>query len=69
DALHSVYDDLKGADGYVSLEVSPYLARDTEGTIAEAQRLWTSVGRDNLMVKVPGTPEGVPAIRALISQG
>ncbi|MBC8824745.1 hypothetical protein IAI11_30735, partial [Escherichia coli] len=54
---------------YVSLEVSPYLARDTEGTIAEAQRLWTSVGRDNLMVKVPGTPEGVPAIRALISQG
>jgi len=69
DALHSVYNDLQGADGYVSLEVSPYLARDTEGTIAEAQRLWTSVGRDNLMVKVPGTPEGVPAIRALISQG
>jgi len=69
DALHSVYDDLKGADGYVSLEVSPYLARDTEGTIAEAQRLWTSVARDNLMVKVPGTPEGVPAIRALIAQG
>ena len=69
DALHSVYDDLQGADGYVSLEVSPYLARDTEGTIAEARRLWTSVARDNLMVKVPGTREGVPAIRALISQG
>ncbi|MGL4260588.1 MAG: transaldolase family protein, partial [Afipia sp.] len=69
DALHSVYDELKGTDGYVSLEVSPYLARDTEGTIAEAQRLWTSVARDNLMVKVPGTPEGVPAIRALIAQG
>jgi len=69
DALHSVYDGLKGADGYVSLEVSPYLARDTEGTIAEAQRLWTSVARDNLMVKVPGTSEGVPAIRALIAQG
>ncbi|NGX94747.1 MAG: transaldolase, partial [Candidatus Afipia apatlaquensis] len=69
DALHSVYDDLKGVDGYVSLEVSPYLARDTAGTVAEAQRLWTSVARDNLMVKVPGTPEGVPAIRALIAQG
>jgi transaldolase/glucose-6-phosphate isomerase len=69
DSLHSVYDELKGADGYVSLEVSPYLARDTEGTIAEAQRLWNSVARDNLMVKVPGTPEGIPAIRALIAQG
>lgn len=69
DALHSVYDSLKGADGYVSLEVSPYLARDTEGTVAEAQRLWTSVARDNLMVKVPGTSEGIPAIRALIAQG
>jgi transaldolase/glucose-6-phosphate isomerase len=69
DALRSVYDELKGADGFVSLEVSPYLARDTEGTIAEAQRLWKDVGRDNLMVKVPGTREGVPAIRALIAQG
>lgn len=69
DALLSVYDGLKGTDGYVSLEVSPYLARDTEGTIAEAQRLWKDVGRDNLMVKVPGTREGVPAIRELISQG
>lgn len=69
DALHSVYDELQGADGYVSLEVSPYLARDTAGTVAEAQRLWKAVGRDNLMVKVPGTPEGVPAIRDLIAQG
>ena len=69
DALHSVYDELQGADGYVSLEVSPYLARDTEGTVAEAQRLWKAVGRDNLMVKVPGTREGVPAIRDLIAQG
>ena len=69
DALHSVYDELHGADGFVSLEVSPYLARDTEGTIAEAQRLWKAVGRDNLMVKVPGTREGVPAIRKLISEG
>jgi len=69
DALHSVYDELNGTDGYVSLEVTPYLARDTEGTVAEAQRLWKDVGRANLMVKVPGTREGVPAIRALISQG
>jgi transaldolase/glucose-6-phosphate isomerase len=69
DALRSVYDELRGADGFVSLEVSPYLARDTEGTIKEAQRLWNAVGRVNLMVKVPGTHEGVPAIRKLISEG
>jgi len=69
DALRPVYDELNGMDGYVSLEVSPYLARDTAGTIAEAQRLWKDVGRDNLMVKVPGTREGVPAIRDLIAQG
>jgi transaldolase/glucose-6-phosphate isomerase len=69
DALRSVHDELNGTDGFVSLEVSPYLARDTEGTIAEAERLWTSVGRDNLMVKVPATREGIPAIRALIAQG
>ena len=69
DALHSVYDELKGTDGYVSLEVSPYLARDTEGTVIEARRLWKSVSRDNLMVKVPGTAEGIPAIRTLISEG
>ncbi len=67
--MHSVYDGLHGADGFVSLEVSPYLARDTDGTIAEAQRLWKDVDRDNLMVKVPGTREGVPAIRKLISEG
>jgi transaldolase/glucose-6-phosphate isomerase len=69
DALRSVHDELNGTDGFVSLEVSPYLACDTAGTIAEAQRLWTSVGRDNLMVKVPATREGIPAIRALIAQG
>lgn len=69
DALRSVYDELQGTDGFVSLEVSPYLARDTAGTVAEAQRLWKDVGRDNLMVKVPGTREGVPAIRELIAQG
>src|SRR6201991_471479 len=54
DVLRPVYNDLKGHDGYVSLEVSPYLARDTDGTMAEAKRLWSSVHRDNLMVKVPG---------------
>ena len=68
DALRSVYDECHGTDGFVSLEVSPYLARDTEGTIAEAERLWKAVGRDNLMVKVPGTREGLPAIRALMEQ-
>src|ERR1700750_413105 len=69
DVLRSVYDELKGHDGYVSLEVSPYLARDTEGTMAEAKRLWSSVKRDNLMVEVPGTEEGLPAIEKLIAQG
>src|SRR5690606_3752128 len=53
DALRPVYDASGGDDGYVSLEVSPYLAMDTEATIAEARRLWRTVGRDNLMVKVP----------------
>jgi transaldolase/glucose-6-phosphate isomerase len=69
DVLRPVYDELKGHDGYVSLEVSPYLALDTEGTLAEAKRLWASVHRDNLMVKVPGTKEGIPAIEKLIAQG
>jgi transaldolase/glucose-6-phosphate isomerase len=69
DVLRPVYDRLRGEDGYVSLEVSPYLARDTEGTIAEAERLWQAVGRDNLMIKVPATREGLPAIRALIARG
>ena len=69
DVLKPVYDELKGADGFVSLEVSPYLARDTKGTIAEAEHLWTAVGRKNLMVKVPATPEGLPAIEHLIGQG
>ncbi len=69
DLLRPVYDDLRGRDGYVSLEVSPYLARDTEATIAEAHKLWAAVGRPNLMIKVPGTAEGAPAIRALIGSG
>ena len=69
DVLRPVYDQLKGEDGFVSLEVSPYLAMDTKGTIAEAERLWKDVGRKNLMVKVPATPEGLPAIQHLIGEG
>ncbi len=69
DVLRPVYDRLHGEDGYVSLEVSPYLALDTEGTLNEARRLWKAVNRDNLMVKVPGTHEGLPAIEKLISEG
>jgi transaldolase/glucose-6-phosphate isomerase len=69
DALRPVYDRLKGKDGYVSMEVSPYLAYDTEGTLAEARRLWQTVDRPNLMIKVPGTPQGAPAIRQLIEEG
>ncbi len=67
--LRPVYDRLHGKDGYVSLEVSPYLALSTEPTIAEARRLWAVVGEPNLMVKVPGTDAGTPAIRALIEDG
>jgi transaldolase/glucose-6-phosphate isomerase len=69
DVLKPVYDKLKGKDGYVSLEVSPYLAYDTEGTLAEARRLWRAVNRPNIMIKVPGTAQGVPAIRELIEDG
>jgi transaldolase / glucose-6-phosphate isomerase len=69
DVLRPVYDQLKGDDGFVSLEVSPYLAMDTKGTIAEAERLWKDVKRRNLMVKVPATPEGLPAIQHLIGEG
>ena len=67
--LRPVYDRLNGTDGFVSLEVSPYLAMDTKGTIAEAERLWKDVKRQNLMVKVPATPEGLPAIEHLIGEG
>jgi transaldolase / glucose-6-phosphate isomerase len=69
DVLRPVYDQLKGNDGFVSLEVSPYLATDTKGTIAEAERLWNDVQRKNLMVKVPATREGLPAIQHLIGEG
>ncbi len=69
DVLRPVYDATKGADGYVSIEVSPYLAHDTDATIAEARRLWREVDRKNLMIKVPATQEGLPAIRDLIGDG
>ena len=69
DILRPVYDESDGGDGYVSMEVSPYLAYDTRATIGEATRLWRKVGRVNLMIKVPGTPEGVPAIQQLTGQG
>lgn len=69
DALRPVYERTRGLDGYVSLEVAPTLAFDTQGTIDEARRLWREVDRVNLMVKVPGTAQGVPAIRTLISEG
>jgi transaldolase/glucose-6-phosphate isomerase len=69
DKMRPVYDATGKVDGYISLEVSPYLAMQTEATIHEARRLWAAVGRDNLMVKVPGTAAGVPAIHALIADG
>lgn len=68
-ALWRVYDQTKRRDGYVSLEVSPYLAHKTRETIDEAARLWKAVARDNVMIKVPGTPEGIPAVRELIGRG
>jgi len=67
--LRHTYDRLDGRDGYVSLEVSPYLANGTEETVEEARRLWAAVDEPNLMVKVPGTDAGVPAIRTLIEDG
>jgi len=69
DIFKPVYVSTKRRDGYVSLEVSPYLANDTQGTLEEARRLWKAVGRENLMVKVPATPEGIPAIRQLLEDG
>jgi transaldolase/glucose-6-phosphate isomerase len=69
DVLHPVYDRTRGRDGFVSLEVSPFLANETQATIEEARRLWHTVGRENLMVKVPGTNAGLPAIEQLIGEG
>ncbi|MEO1683697.1 MAG: bifunctional transaldolase/phosoglucose isomerase [Cyanobacteria bacterium J06631_12] len=69
DILRSLYDTSNRVDGYVSLEVSPYLAEDAEQTVVEARRLWQAVDRPNLMVKVPATPACIPAIQQLISEG
>ena len=69
DAMRRVYQQTHARDGYISLEVSPYLAMDTAGTIEEARRIWREVDRPNLMVKVPGTPAGIPAIKTLIGEG
>jgi transaldolase/glucose-6-phosphate isomerase len=69
DVLRPVYDRTKAKDGYVSLEVSPDLANDTEGTLAEARHLWKAVARPNVMIKVPATAAGLPAIRTLIAEG
>ena len=67
--LRPVYERTKRRDGYVSLEVSPFLARDTQATLNEARRLWKTVNRPNVMIKIPGTPEGIPAIQQAISEG
>jgi transaldolase len=69
DLLQPVYNRSGGRDGFVSLEVSPHLAHDTERTIAEARELWAAVARPNVMIKVPGTKEGLPAIQQLTSEG
>jgi len=69
DIFKGVYAESKRKDGFVSLEVSPLLANDTQGTIDEARRLWKAVNRENLMIKVPGTKEGVPAVRQLLEDG
>ncbi|MEO8961841.1 MAG: transaldolase [Ginsengibacter sp.] len=69
DILRPVYDEAKGTDGFVSLEVSPHLANDTEGTIKQARELWKTLDRKNVMIKIPGTKEGLPAIKQCISEG
>jgi transaldolase / glucose-6-phosphate isomerase len=69
DLFRPVYLESKRRDGYVSLEVSPQLAHQTQGTLEEARRLWQTVARENLMIKVPATPEGIPAVQQLLSEG
>ena len=69
DILRPIYDRTSGGDGYVSLEVSPDLAHDTQGTIAEVRRFWQIVDRPNLLVKIPATPEGIPAIQLSLTEG
>ena len=69
DFFKSVYEETNGDDGFVSIEVSPHLAHDTEGTIKQARELWYAINRKNVMIKIPGTAEGLPAIRKCISEG
>ena len=69
DVFRPLYDRVDGKDGFVSLEVNPHLAHDTDGTIAEARHLWQALNRPNVLIKVPATKEGLPAIRQLISEG
>jgi transaldolase len=69
DIFKGVYEQTKARDGYVSLEVSPLLANDTQATLEEARRLWKTVNRPNVMIKVPATPAGVPAIHQLLEDG
>lgn len=69
DLLRGVFETADRTDGFVSLEVNPHLARDTDGTLAEAERLWKTVDRENLMIKIPGTAEGVPAIEEALYRG
>jgi transaldolase len=69
DVFQTVYKETQGADGYVSIEVEPHMARDTQGTTTDARRLWKSVNRPNVMVKIPATKEGLPAIEQCLSEG
>lgn len=69
DIMRPVYERTNKADGYASIEVSPIIAHERDATIAEARRLWSALGRSNVMIKVPASPEGIPAIRQLISDG
>jgi transaldolase len=69
DVFRPVYEETDGKDGYVSLEVNPHLAHDTAGTVTEVRRLWAALNRPNVLIKVPATVEGLPAIRQLISEG
>ena len=69
DIFMPVYEETDGLDGYVSIEVPPNLAKDTESTIAEARRYYKTIDRPNLMIKIPGTPEGLPAVEQAISEG
>jgi transaldolase len=69
DLFRPLFDETKGGDGYVSLEVSPYLAHDADATASEAQRLWDLVARPNIMIKIPATKEGIAAVRQTIAAG